>query len=171
MSAFGGKADASPAKATSLSRRCITATRLARTTCGPSAAVVVALYVQVHLEQGDAPSPTCLTRQGGSRKGMRPSGNQWVHSRFSVALLGQTEGGFLMAKKRKGRLSSVKPAGPDDPIYKEGLTIFTPRSARGSTKSTPSKPTVKPPANSSRLSSQGAQGIICLARTCLAAIS
>ncbi len=35
-----------------------------------------------------------------------------------------------MAKKRKGRLSSVELAGPDDPIYKEGLTIFTPRSAR-----------------------------------------
>ncbi len=42
-----------------------------------------------------------------------------------------------MAKKRKGRLSSVKPAGPDDPIYKEGLTIFTPLSARP-------KPALKP---------------------------
>ncbi len=53
-----------------------------------------------------------------------------------------------MAKKRKGRLSSVKPAGPDDPIYKEGLTIFTPLSARGSTPSARPKPTVKPPAKS-----------------------
>ncbi len=43
----------------------------------------------------------------------------------------------------------LKPAKRDDPIYKEGLTIFTPRSARGSTKSTPYNPTVKPPAKSS----------------------
>ncbi len=41
------------------------------------------------------------------------------------------------------------PAGPDDPIYKEGLTIFTPRSARGSTPSARPMPTVKPPAKSS----------------------
>ncbi len=33
-----------------------------------------------------------------------------------------------------------KPATRDDPIYKEGLTVFTPRSARGSTPSTPSSP-------------------------------
>ncbi len=53
-----------------------------------------------------------------------------------------------MAKKRKGKGIWVSPAKPDDPIYQEGLTIFTPLSARGSTKSTPSKPTVKPPAKS-----------------------
>ena len=34
----------------------------------------------------------------------------------------------------------VKPAKRDDPIYKEGLTVFTPRSHRGSTPSTPSSP-------------------------------
>ncbi len=31
-----------------------------------------------------------------------------------------------MAKKRK----PAKPAGPDDPIYQQGLTIYTPMSAR-----------------------------------------
>ena len=34
----------------------------------------------------------------------------------------------------------LKPATRDDPIYKEGLTVFTPRSHRGSTPSTPSSP-------------------------------
>ena len=32
-------------------------------------------------------------------------------------------------------------AEPDDPIYKSGLTVFTPRLARASTPSTPSSPT------------------------------
>ena len=40
-----------------------------------------------------------------------------------------------MARFTKERLAKR-----DDPIYKEGLTIFTPRSARGSTPSTPSSP-------------------------------
>ena len=39
-----------------------------------------------------------------------------------------------------GKVIWESPAGPDDPIYKEGLTVFTPRSARGSTPSTPSSP-------------------------------
>ena len=34
-----------------------------------------------------------------------------------------------MAKK-KGRPLKIRSAGPDDPIYKEGLTIFTPWPAR-----------------------------------------
>ncbi len=42
-----------------------------------------------------------------------------------------------MAKKRKGKGIWVSPAKRDDPIYKEGLTIFTPRSARP-------KPALKP---------------------------
>ncbi len=46
-----------------------------------------------------------------------------------------------MAKKRKGKGIWVSPAKPDDPIYQEGLTIFTPKSAR-------SKPTVEPPVKS-----------------------
>ncbi len=39
-----------------------------------------------------------------------------------------------------GKLIWLKPATRDDPIYKEGLTISTPRSARGSTPSTESSP-------------------------------
>ncbi len=54
-----------------------------------------------------------------------------------------------MAKKRKGKGIWVSPAKPDDPIYQEGLTIFTPLSARGSTPSARPMPTVKPPAKSS----------------------
>ncbi len=42
-----------------------------------------------------------------------------------------------MAKKRKGKGIWVSPAKRDDPIYKEGLTIFTPISARP-------KPALKP---------------------------
>ena len=34
-----------------------------------------------------------------------------------------------MAKK-KGRHANPRPAGPDDPIFKEGLTIYTPLWAR-----------------------------------------
>ncbi len=34
----------------------------------------------------------------------------------------------------------LKPATRDDPIYKEGFQIFTPKSARGSTPSTASSP-------------------------------
>ncbi len=37
-----------------------------------------------------------------------------------------------------GKTILEKPAKRDDPIYKEGLTISTPRSHRGSTPSTPS---------------------------------
>ncbi len=39
-----------------------------------------------------------------------------------------------------GKLIWEKPATRDDPIYKEGLTISTPSSARGSTPSTPRSP-------------------------------
>ncbi len=35
------------------------------------------------------------------------------------------EGGDLMAKK-KGRHANPRPAGPDDPIFTEGLHIYTP---------------------------------------------
>ena len=38
-----------------------------------------------------------------------------------------------------GKTIWESPAGPDDPIYKEKLTIYTPRSARGSTPKTPDK--------------------------------
>lgn len=49
-------------------------------------------------------------------------------------------------------------AGPDDPIYKEGLKVFTPRSARGSTKSTKSsqsKPATRSGGGSRRLPKKG----------------
>ncbi len=39
-----------------------------------------------------------------------------------------------------GKAILEKPAKRDDPIYKEGFQIFTPRSARGSTPSTKSSP-------------------------------
>ena len=39
-----------------------------------------------------------------------------------------------------GSFTWKKPATRDDPIYKEGLTVFTPKSARGSTPSTESSP-------------------------------
>jgi len=39
-----------------------------------------------------------------------------------------------------GKLIWLKPATRDDPIYKEGFQIFTPRSARGSPPSTKSSP-------------------------------
>ncbi len=39
-----------------------------------------------------------------------------------------------------GRHSNPLPAGPDDPIFKRGLTIYTPPSARP-------KPTPQPPPN------------------------
>jgi hypothetical protein len=45
------------------------------------------------------------------------------------------------------KLIRDKPAKRDDPIYREGLTISTPRSHRGSTPST--KPSPKTPATSS----------------------
>ncbi len=35
-----------------------------------------------------------------------------------------------MTKKRKLKHTSLGLAGPDDPIYKEGLTVYTPRSHR-----------------------------------------
>ncbi len=38
-----------------------------------------------------------------------------------------------MAKKRKGRRSSIRLAGPDDPIFKEGVTFYTRPSDRIST--------------------------------------
>ncbi len=38
------------------------------------------------------------------------------------------------------RFTETRLAKRDDPIFKEGLTIFTPRSARSSTPSTPSSP-------------------------------
>ena len=46
-----------------------------------------------------------------------------------------------------GKTILEKPATRDDPIYKEGLTVSTPRSARGSTPSTKSSP--KTPAKAS----------------------
>ena len=39
-----------------------------------------------------------------------------------------------------GKLIWLKPATRDDPIYKEGFQIFTPRSPRSSTPSTKSSP-------------------------------
>ncbi len=45
-----------------------------------------------------------------------------------------------MTKKRKGKHTSLGLAGPDDPIYKEGLTISTPRPHRSSTPPSPKKP-------------------------------
>src|SRR5215470_17720920 len=48
--------------------------------------------------EGQLPSPTCLPGQGGSRKGMRPVGNE-TGARETVALLGQTGGGFFMTKR------------------------------------------------------------------------
>ena len=45
-----------------------------------------------------------------------------------------------MAKKRKGRRSLIRLAGPDDPIFKEGVTFYTRPSDRAST---PSKKTGK----------------------------
>ncbi len=47
-----------------------------------------------------------------------------------------------MAKKRKGRRSLIRLAGPDDPIFKEGVTFYTRPSDRASTTST--KPSPKP---------------------------
>ncbi len=38
-----------------------------------------------------------------------------------------------MAKKRKGRRSLIRLAGPDDPIFKEGVTFYTRMSDRIST--------------------------------------
>ncbi len=38
-----------------------------------------------------------------------------------------------MAKRRKGRRSSIRLAGPDDPIFKEGVTFYTRPSDRAST--------------------------------------
>ena len=38
-----------------------------------------------------------------------------------------------MAKKRKGRRSLIRLAGPDDPIFKEGVTFYTRKSDRIST--------------------------------------
>ena len=39
-----------------------------------------------------------------------------------------------------GRFTGARLAKRDDPIFKQGLTVFTPRSDRGSTPSTPSSP-------------------------------
>ncbi len=44
---------------------------------------------------------------------------------------------YLMAKK-KGRHANPRPAGPDDPIYQQGLHIYTPLWARP-------KPPSRPP--------------------------
>ncbi len=46
------------------------------------------------------------------------------------------EGGDLMAKK-KGRHANPRPAGPDDPIYQQGLHIYTPLWARPKPKEEP----------------------------------
>jgi len=54
---------------------------------------------------GLTPSPTCLPGQGGSRKGMRPFGNETGRANSS-ALLGQTDGGSFMSKKRETKVAS-----------------------------------------------------------------
>ena len=54
---------------------------------------------------GLTPSPTCQPGQGGSRKGMRPFGNETGRARLS-ALLGKPTEGFL-CQKRKPRRSGV----------------------------------------------------------------
>ncbi len=48
-----------------------------------------------------------------------------------------------MAKKRKGRRSLIRLAGPDDPIFKEGVTFYTRPSDRISTPPKPPTPTTK----------------------------
>ena len=45
-----------------------------------------------------------------------------------------------------GKGTRLPPPGPDDPIYKEGFTVYTPRSARGSTR--PATPEDEPPKES-----------------------
>src|SRR5262245_51283565 len=58
----------------------------------------------LHQELGLTPSPTCLPGQGGSRKGMRPFGNET--GRAIVSPPGSTHGGFFMPKNGKGKLAS-----------------------------------------------------------------
>ena len=54
------------------------------------------------------------------------------------------------------KCTDLELAPPDDPIYKGGLTIFTPASARGSTPSTKSLP--KKPGTPSDDESQSEKG-------------
>ncbi len=59
-----------------------------------------------------------------------------------------------------GIMDRLRTAREDDPIYKEGLTVFTPRSARSSTPSTPSSPRStgsKPGQGSRRKKAKGSQ--------------
>ncbi len=46
----------------------------------------------------------------------------------SALLSDKPKEGFLITKKRK--IIWESPPGPDDPIYKEGFTVYTPRSHR-----------------------------------------
>src|SRR4051794_40262750 len=48
---------------------------------------------------GLTPSPTCLPGQGGSRKGMRPFGNETV--RAIVSPPRETDGGFFMSTEER----------------------------------------------------------------------
>ncbi len=63
---------------------------------------------------------------------LRPKEPQAVH-----ALRKRLRKEYLMAKK-KGRHANPRPAGPDDPIYQQGLHIYTPLWARP-------KPPSRPP--------------------------
>jgi hypothetical protein len=51
-----------------------------------------------HQEEGPTPSPTCLPGQGGSRKGMRPLGNE--AGRASCRPPQETDGGIFMSTDR-----------------------------------------------------------------------
>jgi hypothetical protein len=58
----------------------------------------------VHQELGLAPSPTCLPGQGGSRKGMRPFGNET--GRAIVTPPRSNDGGFFMSKKKETKVAA-----------------------------------------------------------------
>ena len=60
---------------------------------------------------------------------LRPKEAQAVRDLHALRKRLRKEGGDLMAKK-KGRHANPRPAGPDDPIYQEGVTFYTPMSAR-----------------------------------------
>jgi hypothetical protein len=60
---------------------------------------------------------------------LRPKEAQAVRDLHALRKRLRKEGGDLMAKK-KGRHANPRPAGPDDPIYQQGLHIYTPLWAR-----------------------------------------
>ena len=72
---------------------------------------------------------------------MRPERQNLGPINVSALLSEKPKEGFLMAKIRKGRL-----AGPDDPIFKEGVTFYTRKSDRISTTSTKPSPEPRPKA-------------------------